>query len=214
MNRESYLMAAVEALRPTFKKANVEIPPLRVSTGWPSRGGVKAKNRAVGECWSAESAKDTKPQIFISPWLDVATGFDGVLSTLAHELVHAVAGNKAGHGPEFKKIAKAIGLEGKATSCGAGPTLLVELEAISAKLGEYPHAKLDKLAAPKKKQTTRMIKCECETCGYQVRTTKKWITEVGPPHCPLHKAMFVAAPENASGEVGETPEEDGDGENS
>jgi hypothetical protein len=39
-----------------------------------------------------------------------------------------------------------------------------------------------------KKQTTRLKKCECSTCGYTVRVTQKWLDE-GPPHCPHHGAM-------------------------
>ncbi|HYD29212.1 hypothetical protein [Brevundimonas sp.] len=40
-----------------------------------------------------------------------------------------------------------------------------------------------------KKQTARMIKCTCATCGYVARTSRMWIVEVGAPHCPRHGAM-------------------------
>jgi hypothetical protein len=33
-----------------------------------------------------------------------------------------------------------------------------------------------------KKQSTRMLKLECDECGYVVRTTQKWIN-VGVPVC-------------------------------
>lgn len=36
-----------------------------------------------------------------------------------------------------------------------------------------------------KKQTTRMLKCECPQCGYTVRTTRKWL-DVAVPVCPVH----------------------------
>ena len=42
-----------------------------------------------------------------------------------------------------------------------------------------------------KKQTTRMIKCQCVTCSYPVRTTRQWLEGMGPPHCPVHGAMEV-----------------------
>jgi hypothetical protein len=37
-----------------------------------------------------------------------------------------------------------------------------------------------------KKQSTRMVKCECPDCGYIVRTTRKWLEE-GAPICPCNK---------------------------
>jgi len=29
-----------------------------------------------------------------------------------------------------------------------------------------------------------MLKCECVTCGYTVRTARKWLEEAGAPVCP------------------------------
>ncbi len=36
-----------------------------------------------------------------------------------------------------------------------------------------------------------MLKCECVTCGYTVRTARKWLEEAGAPLCPIegHGAM-------------------------
>jgi hypothetical protein len=36
-----------------------------------------------------------------------------------------------------------------------------------------------------------MLKAECAdaACGYTVRIAARWITEAGPPHCPLHGRM-------------------------
>lgn len=38
------------------------------------------------------------------------------------------------------------------------------------------------------KQTTRLLKCQCDICGYTVRVTRKWL-DIGAPHCPDHGAM-------------------------
>jgi hypothetical protein len=35
------------------------------------------------------------------------------------------------------------------------------------------------------KQATRMLKCACATCGYIVRTTRKWLETAGAPLCPI-----------------------------
>jgi hypothetical protein len=36
----------------------------------------------------------------------------------------------------------------------------------------------------RKKQGTRLIKCECPECGYIARVTAKWLDEAGAPICP------------------------------
>jgi hypothetical protein len=37
----------------------------------------------------------------------------------------------------------------------------------------------------RKKRTTRLLKCECEACGYTARVTRKWVDEAGAPICPV-----------------------------
>lgn len=44
---------------------------------------------------------------------------------------------------------------------------------------------------PKPKQSARLIKCVCPECGYIARTTRKWLDERGPPHCPDHGPMEI-----------------------
>jgi hypothetical protein len=54
-------------------------------------------------------------------------------------------------------------------------------------VGPLPHARLDtdgESTAPKK-QKARMLKCECATCGYTVRTARKWLEQAGAPLCPI-----------------------------
>ena len=188
--REEWLVAAVDAMRPLFKSHEYTIPPLRVTCGWPSSRALSKKKRCLGECWAKESSTDKKPQIFISPYLDEAVSDTGVLATLVHEVVHAVVGNKEGHNKVFGKCARAVGLEGKLTSTNAGEELVSAMKDWAKSLGEYPHAKLDMLKRPVKKQTTRMVKCECGQCGYTVRTSRKWLDDVGAPLCPCNKKVM------------------------
>ncbi len=35
------------------------------------------------------------------------------------------------------------------------------------------------------KQSTRMHKCQCETCGYTARVSAKWLKDAGGPICPV-----------------------------
>jgi hypothetical protein len=100
-------------------------------------------------------------------------------------------------------LARAVGLEGKLTSCSAGDVLKSHLAVIALNLGDYPHAKLDLSKSPKKKQTTRMIKMECKDCGYVARTSQKWLDEVGAAHCPAHGEMAICKPgESADSDEG------------
>ena len=74
-----------------------------------------------------------------------------------------------------------------------GDAFLAAVAPILAAAGPLPHARLDtggETTRPKK-QATRLLKCECETCGYTVRTARKWLEELGAPVCPAkgHDAM-------------------------
>lgn len=204
--REEYLLAAVALMTPLFESAGYKVPTIRVACGWPSKGGLAAKKRTIGQAWSPKAAEDKVGQIFISPFLSGdAKDSQGVLPTLVHEVAHEVVGVEHGHKKVFGKCARAVGLEGKLTSTIAGENLMAHCRQWAEKLGEYPHGKLDQNKGPVKKQTTRLIKCECPECGFTVRTTRKWLDEVGAPLCPKHpkKGMMFDVPEELGGDEDE-----------
>lgn len=182
--REHWLAAGISALRPMFVSVNAALPDvIHASIGFPSTAALSRTRRRVGECWRREASKDGNCQIFISPVLITPVE---ILDTLAHELVHVVTPD-AGHKGQFISVSRKIGLtSGKPTSAHAGPELLEKLERIAKDLGDLPHAALVASDEPRKKQTTRMIKCECPNCGYTARTTQKWIA-IGAPICPTCK---------------------------
>ncbi len=215
--REEWLVAATEKFAATFKAQKAEIPPVQIACGWPSARGLSNKKRSIGQCWDKDCAEDGKYQIFISPILDDVLHYDstakdgsGVLPTLAHEIVHAVVGLEAKHGKVFGKMARGIGLEGKMTATNAGEKLLQECADIAKILGPYPHSKINPLMeggpAPQK---NRQLKCECKTegCGYIARVSKKWILELGAPHCPKHGEMSHDPIDGAEDEGGEDESE-------
>jgi hypothetical protein len=170
---------------------------VNVSCGFP--GGGSARKR-IGECWSSTASKAGKFEIFISPVLDDA-GI--VLDVLVHEMVHAAVGTECGHTGAFRKVAKALGLEGKMTATKAGPKLQAQIANWIDALGPYPHGAIN--LSNRKKQSTRLVKCECGSCGYIVRTTAKWIEQAGAVICPCNgQQMHVAGSEEES--------EDSDGE--
>ena len=161
-----------------------------------------AKSMTYGQCFPPELSDDkANTQIVITPLLDDPIR---VLDIEAHELCHHQVGCKHGHDATFTKARKAIGLwgkdkatneyvvNGKSTDTKAGPELTVTLQEIANELGLYPHSALD--TTGRKKQTTRMIKCECPECGMVVRASRKAL-ENGPPHCwnPEHGPMEIVA---------------------
>lgn len=185
--REQWLDEAVGELRPLFKAAGFDVPrKVRVSVGWP---GGKNPLKVIGQCWASSTAGDGSANIYISPLLEKP---DVVLSTLVHELVHAVDDCKSQHKGAFIRIAKSVGLTGKWTATVAGPDLEARLKDTAKVLGKYPHSAVTP-ATKEVKQTTRMLKLECGQTGYLVRTTRKWIDELGCPICPCCGAVMEEA---------------------
>ncbi len=178
MTREEWLVAAVDAMRPWFEVERSPLPAaVRASCGWPSSKGLSASRRRIGECWDSKASAAGVSEVFISPCLDDPAK---VLDVLTHELVHAAVGVQQGHKGPFRKVAKALGLEGKMTATHAGPQLAERLNALAGKLGPYPHSALDQTA--RKKQSTRLLKATCQGCGFTARVTRQW-AEYGLPIC-------------------------------
>ena len=181
--REEWLQHAAFYCRAHFQAAGIDCPEVNVSVGFP--GGGSARTR-IGECWSGRAAADGMAAVFISPTLSDA---GKVLGVLVHELVHAAVGTEHGHKAPFKQAAVAVGLCGKMTATDETPELQATFAQWMVVLGDYPHAALG--LSDRKKQTTRLIKCECTECGYTVRTTAKWL-EVGAPLCPCNREPMKA----------------------
>ena len=187
MNREDWLLECINKLRPVFLESGFELPEkIRASCSWPSKSGLAAKRRRIGEAWSAKNSGNDSFEVFISPVLKDPVP---VAAVLVHELCHCAVGLEIGHKGIFKTCATRMGLEGKMTETTAGDELRDRLETLTAEVGVYPHVELKHSNAPKK-QGTRMLLIRCPECGYQVRTTKKWI-EVGVPTCPCGTEMEV-----------------------
>jgi len=182
--RDVWLTVAVGLLNnDVFDTAGIERlnANWRISCSWP--GGGSARKR-VGECWPSGSSNDKTREMFISPIEDNAIE---VLSIVAHEMIHAIDDCKHGHRGPFRKMALAIGLEGKMTATNAGPELTKKLKIIADILGPYPHAKLN--LNDRKKQTTRMIKMTCNNCGFIARASKTAIEQAGYPICGCGNKM-------------------------
>lgn len=189
MNRETWLAAIADKMAPWFSDLGFPLPKIRMAVGFTSHG---SRGKRIGECWSDTASQDGTCEIFITPFIDDASR---VADILAHELVHAAVGLKAAHGPRFRKVALAIGLEGKMTATVAGAKFLEAIAPILEAVGPMPHKRLSAGCDSNrpKKQSTRMIKCTCPTCGYVARTTSKWLDQAGAPICPADDSQMETA---------------------
>lgn len=184
--REAWLGLVVDALRPVFASIGYPLPAkIRVSCGWPSRGGTSSNRKTIGQAWSPRCSADGTHETFLSPVLGTAVDVGHVL---VHELVHHAVGTDCGHKGAFKKCAKAIGLEGKLTATVAGKALAERLHDLCEPFGPYPHAALT-VSDGRKKQGTRMLKVACSDCECIVRMTQKWLDDAGAPTCACGGTM-------------------------
>lgn len=184
VNREEWLTRAVQRdILPLIASHGGKIAKFRVSVGWPkgSRGGKGAE--AIGQCWDPKHSSDGCYEMFVSPKL----GAFEAIEVLVHECVHLGAGIPCGHKGAFKKIAQAIGLEGRMTATVAGEELAKRIRAWIADMPEYPHGPMISAEADgedkEKKPGSRLIKAACEGCEYTVRLAQKWI-DIATPTCP------------------------------
>lgn len=174
--REEWLNAFVAAARPVFAGAGSDLPPkIRVSVGFT---GARGGRKVLGACWHEEASYDGTREIFVVPTLDDSALIAGVLT---HELCHTLFGPDEKHGKNFKAAGAAVGLVGKATSMlppqdGEKNKWHAWADPILADLGPIPHAKLDPTKSGVKKQSTRLLKATCDTCGFNFRLTAKWVS--------------------------------------
>jgi hypothetical protein len=185
MNREAWLTDLAERYAlPLIRQHQPKFAAdkYRVSCGFPKGRGGRGTVR-IGECWSHSCSGDGVVEIFISPTLEEPVE---VAAVLVHELVHFAVGNECGHKGDFRRVAKAVGLEGKMTATVAGEALKVRIKDMwLADMPPYPHAAL-KPAANVQRPGSRLLKMACE-CGFTIRITAKWLEQIGfefqCPHC-------------------------------
>ena len=105
-----------------FARLEAPLPAqLRIAIGFTSSG---RRSRNIGECWDNQCSEDRHFEIFIRP--DLSESKDlmpmQIAAVLGHELVHAAVGVAAGHGKEFRRVARGIGLVGPMTATSAFST--------------------------------------------------------------------------------------------
>lgn len=190
MARQVWLEGALAALRKHFVANGYTCPDaVRVSCGFPKGStGSSQNSKTIGQCWATDASGDKHNEIFISPELGGKQMGKKIMGVIAHEMVHATVGLKAKHRGPFKKCALAVGLCGKMTATEETPEFNAFAADVIERIGDYPAGALSLSGV--KKQTTRMLKCECSECGYVARISKKW-ADVGAPICPTDEIQMT-----------------------
>jgi hypothetical protein len=173
MNREEFLNESMGILKPLFLSHGHSIPDnIRISCGF-----ARGSRKAIGQCFNEKMSKDSTIEIFICP---TQSDTLRVIDILIHELIHACY-PLAGHKGDFRKAAKHLMLSGKMTSTIATDKLNQwTQENIIDVIGKYPHATV---SDSKKKQSTRLIKCACNSCGFTIRVSRKWLEHENTTTC-------------------------------
>jgi hypothetical protein len=109
-----------------------------------------------------------------------------VADILLHEMIHTMV-PLDGHKGGFRDIAHSIGLLSPMTSTTASPALKERIESQVVKvLGRYPHKGVKLVPRGKRGKGSRLLKCECPSCGCIIRLTRKWVNEAdGSITCPI-----------------------------
>lgn len=185
--RERWLKQAAEGMQLWFKDQGYPLPAFRASFGFIGAG---KRSRSGSECFDRSASADGVYEIFIKP--DNAEPVV-VAARLGHELCHISVGLAHLHTGPFEKMALFIGLERPLSEPIPGPIFRKNFGTILSAIGPLPHAPLDPqgLSSARIQQSGRHIKVFCPTCGYICRTSRTWLNEKGPPHCPDHGQMQI-----------------------
>lgn len=187
--REDWLKEATLIIeKDILQGAETQLPEdYKVSVGFPSSAS------AIGQAWDKEACEDKKTyHMFISPQLGNHDKVN-LLQVLLHEMIHICVGIDQGHGGEFKRVARKVGLEGRLTSTYVSPgtELHDKLLTVYSKVGwDYPHVVLVKKEKEKKERQSNFVKLvSVSDPSYEVKM-KKDLYALGAPF-DLHGEQMV-----------------------
>lgn len=167
--REQWLYDAAELVKPILKKrTGLEVGAIRIGVGDLGKSHQ-------GVTFPRMYAPDGTVEITVSMREHVEqTPSKKILGILIHEMIHAAG--IMNHRRGFAKAGQQMELTGsRPTYYGLDAEHVPEYaKAILEKIGEYPAPLMRVPKRGQKKQTTRMLKFQCEKCGFLMRTTAKW----------------------------------------
>ena len=98
----------------------------------------------IGECWDNQCSEDRHFEISLRPELNESQALMPmqVAAIPGHKLIHAAVGVAAGHGKEFRRVARDIGLIGQMAATTAGQEFENTMRPILEAAGLLPHGRL------------------------------------------------------------------------
>jgi Fe-S-cluster formation regulator IscX/YfhJ len=162
-----------------------DVPPYRVSFGKAPGMRESRRFKVLGACMTRAASTDGRNEIFLDITTDEETVDPAaltftVLETFIHEYCHAIDDCQSGHGGYFAKLARGFGLAGRLTSTTAGDELAEVLRWYIGEHGPLPAGAIRTNKRTKPKQSTRMVKVECDdhTCGFLFRASRAQIDKL------------------------------------
>ena len=133
---DQWLSEATKRLTSKFELLGLQVPKIRVLYGFSTNGYSTEKSKKYrGECLSRAWTKNNENIIFITP--NTSDEVD-VLSTLAHEIAHAIDDCKSLHGKKFKDMMTKYGFLYDEGFEFPSLKLMFEFQEISQDLGKFP----------------------------------------------------------------------------
>lgn len=190
MNREEYLNAAFDLLKPLVFDHVDDWPAIKFSIS-------DLPKSTLGVCYASAASAAGLNEIFITAF---SSDTDKLIKIMVHELCHALDDCQHGHGPQFKTLARKAGLQAPyATAKGGVLATSQELDeavaAITDALGPIPHSELKKPAPKPGRNNHKLV---CGGCGWQANTSRKHIVtkegfKIQGAQCPACTSYQVDA---------------------
>ena len=182
VTREQWLKEVAGLMSNWFVDLGFPLPKYDIQSGFPSSG---QRSNTVAESWTHDNG-DSFVLIVRPDQNDSLT----VAAAIAQQLCSIAAGPKDQYGHLFQHLAISIGLRGKKFETAPGQVFKELYRPVVKTIGSIPESEtMTQNYVRTNKQTTRLIKVSCNDCGYVARVSRKWIENVGPPHCPEHGPM-------------------------
>lgn len=217
-NRESWLQFLTDELKPVFAAVGAPLPPkIRIAIGFTSSGDRgKSIGECWDSTASADDHFEIliRPDTddpnklahilaheLVHAAVGIRVGHKGAFRTVAlaiglvGPMRMTVAGpifettiapilKKAGPVPHARLVFRRTRVQPESRPAPGAPD-----DGSGADPDDDSGKDEDVLTTRPRRQVSRMIKCACGQCGYTVRTARKWLEQIGPPHCPDHGAM-------------------------
>lgn len=180
--REDWLREVASAMKGWFDELGFPLPSFVVRTGFPAVG---RRSPNITDSWTQDNG--VSYVILVRPDRSEA---EDVAAAIAFQMCRIAVGERDQHGYLFRHLAISLGLKGSKHESPPGALFKEITKNILDQAGPLPSPEILQIDTDKAPgQTSRMIKVSCPECGYVARVSRKWLAEVGPPHCPDHGPM-------------------------